>query len=160
MSFNFCRDMSQTYFTHTIVFLFVNKSTRVKLSNLNLVKMPPKSNKKEDKKALWIYCDECGFKITQKQLESKKECDGYGIRRSEFFTDGILSNVPKKLNDIQSSYLERFILIPHDIAILCCLTMNCELIIELNETRKYVRKAWVVDNDREVDKVYSTSKGM
>lgn len=121
--------------------------------------MPPKSNKKEDKKS-WIKCDECGFRITQKQLESNKECDGYGIKGCELITDGILSDVPKNVNDIQSSYLERFILIPNDIAIMCCLTMNCEVIIELNTRTKYVRKAWVVDNDQEVDKVYSISKGM
>ena len=65
----------------------------------------------------------------------------------------------QRKKDIQPN-LERFILISHDVAMLFCLTMNCELIVELNETTKYVRKAWIVNNDREVDKVYSISKGM
>jgi hypothetical protein len=37
--------------------------------------------------------------------------------------------------------------------------MNTELMIELNENKKYVRKAWIVNNDSEVDKTYSASKG-
>ncbi|XP_070505102.1 ATPase family gene 2 protein homolog A [Chironomus tepperi] len=120
--------------------------------------MPPKSHKKEEKKPLWAICDKCHYMVPQKKLETDKKCKDLGIKDDTFFTDRIYANVPKSIENIQSYYTERFILIPQGIASLCSLSMNVNTVIEINGINKYVRNAWIVNNDQEVDHVYSTSK--
>ena len=124
--------------------------------------MPPKSTKKEEK-PLWIKCYKCKFLVPQNKIESHAECKAEGIilgmNYNTFFTDKIYTNVPKEVEDIQSTYAERFILVPHAIATVCFFTMSNNLLIEF-DGKSYVRNAWIVNNDEHIDRVYSTSKGM
>lgn len=125
--------------------------------------MGPKVIKKEEK-TLWSRCGKCKYLVPTKKLETKHECKGFGIHNNLFYTDKIYTNVPSALEAIQSSYSERFVIIPHTIASLCSLAMNKDVIIEFDGAKRYARNAWIVDdkndNKEPIDHVCSTSKGM
>lgn len=119
--------------------------------------MPPKSNRKEPK-ALWFNCDKCNRKITHNQLTSTHEsCNEFGVFEDTFTTKSIVFNLPKEVDESNSIYLQRFLFVPESICNFCNFTMDCNLLIEINE-KLFVRKAWPI-NDNHLDLIYSTSKG-
>lgn len=118
--------------------------------------MPPKSIKKEQPKATWYTCERCNRKITCNQLNSDT-CEEFGVKNEIFTTKKICESLPKEIDEHQSTYLQRFLFIPEALCNFCSFTMNCNVLIKVNE-KFYVRQAWPI-SDNHLDVIYSSSTG-
>ncbi|CRL00704.1 CLUMA_CG013961, isoform A [Clunio marinus] len=122
--------------------------------------MPPKSAKKE-RKPLWLECDKCGTKIINEKMKNHtNECgtlNGYGIS-NQIFKSTLTHSLPLEIDskDTSTTYLQRFVFIPESVCVICNFTMNCNLLIELDE-KKYVRTSWTV-SDKHMDSFFSNSE--
>lgn len=123
--------------------------------------MPPKSNKKEPKTS-WFNCEKCNRKITSDQLTSGNHgnenlCEEFGVLNESFTTKKVICNLPKEVDESSSTFLQRFLFVPETICNFCNFTMDCNLLIEINE-KFYVRKAWPI-TDVHLDLIYTNSTG-
>lgn len=125
--------------------------------------MPPKSNKKENQKCSWYACDKCGIKITQNQLNVDLEndcCPKFGISGENFIAKSINCALPQELElkDAPLLFLQRFLFVPETVCRFCNFPMDCNLLIEIDDGKKFVRKSWTI-SDKHLDMIYSSSSG-